>query len=128
MPARELPKERLSTSEPVVMKAALREAVPAGKHIPMCDEEKNRIVATQRAPAGLVADLLMPAETELAAFYTAVVRRYGPEEARRAAYDWIEEMETMNWPSDAAALNWRHVSIAAANCLSSRVIGSSQNS
>ena len=32
----------------------------------MCDEEKNRIVATQRAPAGLVADLLMTAETELA--------------------------------------------------------------
>jgi hypothetical protein len=38
----------------------------------VCYEEKNRIVATQRAPAGLVADLWMTADTELAAFYTAV--------------------------------------------------------
>jgi hypothetical protein len=94
----------------------------------MCDEERNPIVATQQAPAGIVADLLMTAERELAAFYMAVVRRYGPGEARRAAYDWIREMEIMNWPSDGAVPNWRRVSIAAANCVSSRVIESSQNS
>ena len=91
----------------------------------MCDEEKNPIVATQQAPAGLVADILMTAEKELAAFYTAVVRRYGREEARRAAYDWIEEMETMDWPVDRAVPNWRQVSIVAANCLASRIIESS---
>jgi hypothetical protein len=78
------------------MKVALTEAVPARRQIPMCDQEKNPIVAAQQAPAGLVADLLMTAERELAAFYTAVVRRYGPEEAMRAAYDWIKEMGTMN--------------------------------
>ena len=94
----------------------------------MCDEEKNPIVATQQAPAGFVADLLMTAERELAAFYTAVIRRYGPGEARRAAYDWIEEMETMDWPLDKAVPNWRRVSLVAANCLASRVIESSQNS
>jgi hypothetical protein len=94
----------------------------------MCDEEKNPIVATQQAPAGLVADLLMKAERELAAFYAAVVRRYGPGGARRAAYDWIKEMETVNRPSNGAVPNWRHVSIVAANCLSSRVIESSPNS
>jgi hypothetical protein len=88
----------------------------------MCDEEKNPIVATQQVPAGLVADLLLTAERELAAFYTAVVRRYGPEEPRKAAHDWIEEMETMDWPSDGAVPNWRHVSIVAADCLASRVI------
>ena len=88
----------------------------------MCYEEKNPIVATQQASAGLVADLLRTAERELAAFYTAVVRRYGPEEARRAVYDWIKEVETMNWPSDGAAPNWRHVSIIAADCVASRVI------
>lgn len=87
------------------MKAALIEAVPARKHIPMCDEEKSPSVATQNAPAGLVADLLLTADRELVAFYTSVVRRCGPEEARRAAYDWIKEMETMNWLSDAAGLN-----------------------
>jgi hypothetical protein len=93
----------------------------------MCDEEENRIVATQRAPARLVPDLLMTAERELAAFYTAVERRYGPEEARRAAYDWIKELETMNWPLNGAAPNWRRVSIMAADCFSSRLIESSQD-
>jgi hypothetical protein len=94
----------------------------------MCDEKKNPMVATPQASAGLVADLLRTAERELAAFYTAVVGRYGPEEARRAAYDWIEEMETMDWPVDSAVPNWRRVSIVAANCLASRVTESSQNS
>jgi hypothetical protein len=94
----------------------------------MCDEEKNRIIAAQQAPAELVAGLLMTAERELATFYTAVLRTFGQEEARRAAYDWIEEMETMIWPLDGAVPNWRHVSIMAADCLSSRVFESSPNS
>jgi hypothetical protein len=110
------------------MKPALPEAVPVRRQIPMCDEEKNPIVATQQASAGFVANLLMTAERELAAFYTAVLRRYGPEEARRSAYDWIEELETMNWPLDGAVPNWRHVSIMAADCLSSRAVESSPNS
>jgi len=88
----------------------------------MYDEEKKPIVATRQAPAGLVADLLMTAERELAAFYTAVGRRYGPVEARRAAYDWIEGMETMDWPLDETVPNWRHVSIITADCVASRVI------
>jgi hypothetical protein len=88
----------------------------------MRDEKKNPMVATQQASAARVADLLRAAERELAAFYTAVVGRYGPEEARRAAHDWIEEMETMDWPLDGAVPNWRRVSIAAANCLALRII------
>jgi hypothetical protein len=94
----------------------------------MRDKETSSIVETQQASIGMIADLLLTAERELTAFYTAVARRYGPGEARRAAYDWIEEMETMNWPPDGAVPNWRHVSIVAANCLSSRVIESSLNS
>ena len=88
----------------------------------MCDEEKNPIVATQQASAAPVADLLRTAERELSAFYTAVVRRYGPGEAKRAAYDWIEEMETMDWPLDGVVPNWRRVSIGAADCVAPRVI------
>jgi hypothetical protein len=88
----------------------------------MCDEKRNPMVATQQASAARVADLLRTAERELAAFYMAVVGRYGPEEARRAAYDWIEEMETMDWPADWALPNWRRLSIAAANCLALRII------
>jgi hypothetical protein len=64
----------------------------------------------------------MTAERELAAFYTAVVGRYGPGEAKRAACDWIEEMETMDWPLDGVDPNWRQVSIVAADRLASRVI------
>jgi hypothetical protein len=104
------------------MKTALIEAVPARRQIPMCDEENNPIVATQQASAALVADLLRTAQRELSAFYTAILRRYGPEEARRAAYDWIEEMETMDWSLDGAVPNWRHVSIVAADHLALRVI------
>ena len=101
------------------MKAALIEAVSARRQIPMCDEENNRIVAAQQAS---VADLLRTAERELSAFYAAILRRYGPEEARRAAYDWIEEMETMDWPLDETIPNWRHISIVTADCVASRVI------
>lgn len=88
----------------------------------MCDEKKNPIVAIQQVPAGLVADLLRTAERELSAFYRAILRRYGPEEARTAAFDWIEEVETMDWPLDGVVPNWRRVSIVAADRLSSRVI------
>jgi hypothetical protein len=88
----------------------------------MCDEKQNPMVATQQASAARVVDLLGTAERELAAFYAAVVGRYGPEEARRAAYGWIEEMETMDWPADWALPNWRHVTIAAADCLALGII------
>jgi hypothetical protein len=104
------------------MKAALIEAVSARRQIPMCDEN-NRIVAAQQAS---VADLLRTAERELSAFYAAILRRYGPEEARRAAYDWIEEMETMDWTSDRVVPNWRHVSIVAADYLALRVVQNPQ--
>ena len=60
-------------------------------------------------------------ERELAAFYEAVLRRYGLKEARKSAQDWIEELETMG-PADCAGQNWNHVTIAAADCLASRII------
>jgi hypothetical protein len=82
----------------------------------------NPIVATQQASDTLVADLLRTAEKELSAFYTAIFRKFGPDEARRAAYDWIEEIETMDWPLDETVPNWRHVSIVAADCVASRVL------
>jgi hypothetical protein len=93
----------------------------------MCNKETNSIVETRQTPVGLVADLLMTAKRELAAFYTAIVRKYGQEEARKAALDWIKEVETMDWPADGALPNWRHVSIVAAECLAFRVIEHSPN-
>jgi hypothetical protein len=93
----------------------------------MCDKETNSIVETQQASIGFIADLLMTAERELAAFYKAVARTYGPEEARRAVYDWIEEVEAMAWLAEGTIPNWRRVSIVAADCLASRVIEHPKN-
>jgi hypothetical protein len=88
----------------------------------MRDKKTNSIVRAQEAPVELVAEFMMTAETELAAFYEAVFRRYGLKEARKAAQDWIDEFEAMDWPADWALPNWRHVTIAAADCLAFRII------
>jgi len=88
----------------------------------MRDKETSSIAETQQASVGMIADLLLTAERELTSFYGAIERRYGPEEARKAAYDWIDEMATMSWPVDGVLPNWHRVSIVAADCLASRVI------
>jgi hypothetical protein len=93
----------------------------------MCEKENSPIVATRQASAALVADLLRTAEKELSASYTAILSRYGPEEARRAAYGWIEEMKTMDWPLDGVVPNWRHVSIIAADWVASRIVEQPSN-
>ena len=38
-----------------------------------------------------------------------------------AAQNWIEGLETMDWPADWALPNWRHVTIAATDCLAFRI-------
>jgi hypothetical protein len=88
----------------------------------MCDKKTSSIVHAQQAPVERVAELMTTAERELAAFYEAVFRRYGLKEAKKAAQDWIEKLGTMDWPSDWALRNWRHVTIAAADCLAFRII------
>jgi hypothetical protein len=88
----------------------------------MCDKKISSIVHAQQASVEQVAELITTAETELAAFHEAVFRRYGLKEARKSAQNWVEELETMDWPADWALLNWRHVTIAAADCLALRII------
>ena len=46
----------------------------------MCDKKTSSIVHAQQAPVERVAELMTTAETELAAFYEAVFRRYGLKE------------------------------------------------
>jgi hypothetical protein len=104
------------------MKPALPEAVPVRRQVPMCDTETSSIVETQQASIGMIADCLLTAETELASFYGAIERRYGPEEARKAADHWIDEVVTMDWPVDGILPNWRRVSIVAADFLASRIV------
>ena len=74
----------------------------------MCDKKTSSILHAQQAPVERVAELMTAAETELAAFYEAVFRRYGLKEARKAARDWIEELETMEWPADWPLPNFPH--------------------
>ena len=88
----------------------------------MGEEKTNSIVHARYAPVVRVADLMTTAERELAAFYEAVFKRYGLKEARNAAQDWIEEMETMDWAAEWAPPNWRHGTIAAADSLAFRII------
>jgi hypothetical protein len=64
---------------------------------------------------------LRTVERAFGAFYTAVLRAYGPEEAKEAASDWIEALETVDCNADTEAEDWRPVTIAAASCLAARV-------
>jgi hypothetical protein len=91
----------------------------------MCDKKTSSIIHAQQAPVERVAKLMMTAESELAAFYEAVFKRYGLKEAKKAAQDWIEGLETMDWPVDRALPNWRNVTIGAADCLAFRIINHS---
>jgi hypothetical protein len=88
----------------------------------MCDKRANSIIHAQQVPVDLIAEFMTTAEIELAAFYEAVLRRYGLKEAKVAAQDWINEVEAMDWPLDGALPHWRHVTIVAADCLASRII------
>ena len=88
----------------------------------MCDQKTSSIIHAQKVPAERVAELMTTAETEIAAFYQAVSRQYGLKEAKDAAQNWIDALGTMDWPADCALPNWRHVTIAAADCLALRIV------
>jgi hypothetical protein len=65
------------------------------------------------------------AQRELAAFYAAVSEMYGPEEAMRAALDWIEALEKTDSISGGSLPDWRQATVAAASGLASRVVNQS---
>jgi hypothetical protein len=67
-----------------------------------------------------MAQHLASAERELSAFVTAVHQLFGAEQTSRAADSWIEELERTDWPSEAAVIDWRKVTIAAAGRLVDR--------
>ncbi|HEV7966730.1 MAG TPA: hypothetical protein VGP19_04125 [Candidatus Acidoferrales bacterium] len=57
---------------------------------------------------------LFSAEKELSAFFAAVHQLFGAEQARKAAENWIQELEELDWSSEASVIDWRRVTIAAA--------------
>lgn len=61
------------------------------------------------------------AERELSSYLGAVTRLYGPEQAKLAAEDWLDESDLMDSPPRSEARNWRAVTIAASARLANRV-------
>jgi hypothetical protein len=79
----------------------------------MCDKKTNSIVHAQQAPVELVAEFMMTAEKELAAFYEAVFRRYGLTEARK---DHLRKFQVVTGTSMTTRRprNFGHLSISSA--------------
>jgi hypothetical protein len=67
------------------------------------------------------ANLMASAERELGAFVAAVTDAFGAEEARRAAEDWLEELESMPLPDGLSSCLWRTITITSAARLTIRL-------
>jgi hypothetical protein len=68
----------------------------------------------------ICAELMIGAERELSAFFSAVAELFGPEQATLAAKDWLQQLEVMTDPP-ASPREWRVVSIEASARLAKRV-------
>ena len=67
-------------------------------------------------------DQINMAVRELSAFIRAVMDLFGPEQARLAAEDWLDESERiMDSPALASNRDWRAVTVAASARLADRV-------
>ncbi|HEY2234409.1 MAG TPA: hypothetical protein VGK01_13130 [Candidatus Angelobacter sp.] len=62
------------------------------------------------------------AERELSSFIAAVTELYGPEQARIAGKEWLNESELMDNPPLSTSRNWRAVTVAASARLARRVV------
>ena len=67
------------------------------------------------------ADLMVIAERELGAFIRAVTELFGPEQARLAAEDWVDELELMDALPGPTRRDWGSVTIAASAQLARRL-------
>ena len=67
-------------------------------------------------------DQINMAVRELSAFIRAVTDLFGPEQARLASEDWLDESELlMDSPALASNRDWRAVTVAASARLAARV-------
>ena len=66
------------------------------------------------------ANLIILAERELAAFARAVRELFGPEEASLSTAEWIDELESQNWPVGSGASDFRRITVAASSRLAHR--------
>jgi hypothetical protein len=61
------------------------------------------------------------AERELSAFIGAVTQLFGPEQAKLAAQDWLDEAELTDSPPRSTSRNWRAVTMGASGRLADRL-------
>jgi hypothetical protein len=66
------------------------------------------------------ANLIIFAERELAAFARAVRELFGPEEASLSTAEWIDELESLNWPTAPGISDFRRITVAASSRLAHR--------
>jgi hypothetical protein len=74
---------------------------------------------TAKSPAD--GDLMVIAERELGAFIRAVTELFGPEQARLATEDWVEQVELMDELPGPTRREWGSVTVAASVQLARRV-------
>jgi len=60
-------------------------------------------------------------EQELSAFTCEVTDHFGPEQAKLAERDWLDESDLMDSPPLSTGRNWQAVTIAASARLENRV-------
>ena len=70
---------------------------------------------------GADAYLMALAERELGAFIGAVTEVFGPEQARTAAEDWVDELELMDALPGPTRRDWGEVTVAASAQLARRL-------
>ena len=68
----------------------------------------------------ICAELVVRAERELSAFFSAVAELFGPEQATLAAKDWLQQLEVMT-DLPGSPREWRALSIEASARLAKRV-------
>jgi hypothetical protein len=73
-----------------------------------------------KSSAPFAANLITLAERELAAFDKAVCELFGPEQARLSTAEWIDELESMDWPARLGVSDFRRITTAASTKLAHR--------
>jgi len=68
----------------------------------------------------MCAELMIRAERELSAFFSAVAVLFGPEQAALAAKDWLQQLEVMA-VLPASPREWRVLSIEVSTRLARRL-------
>jgi hypothetical protein len=88
---------------------------------PIYQEKAILIDGTTDDCVGFSDRLLPRAEKELGAFARAVNKLFSSAHVGQSIEDWVEEFESIDWPSGAAIPDWRRVTIVAAARLASRL-------